>query len=200
MPEWCEGDDVISLGASWTPNIGQAPELHAGKESFSWQILQANVPEKYYLSPAHCSRILICAMLAGCPPPKPIEEILLKQGGAYPSSKPFPDCECAVAPSTTISGCFSEAFGKRTDPFPTLLASELYPFAFWYEDDPSGGCVRFLTETECERLMGLPEGWTKYGADGREICSTNRYTALGNAIALPCAEYIMAGIAEVLGK
>ena len=62
-----------------------------------------------------------------------------------------------------------------------------------------GGCIRFLTETECERLMGLPEGWTKYGADGREICSTNRYTALGNAIALPCAEYIMAGIAEVMG-
>lgn len=95
---------------------------------------------------------------------------------------------------------FLRSFGKRTDPFPTLLASELYPFAFWYEDDPGGGCIRFLTETECERLMGLPEGWTKYGADGREICSTNRYTALGNAIALPCAEYIMAGIAEVLGK
>ena len=69
-----------------------------------------------------------------------------------------------------------------------------------YEDDPSSGCIRFLTETECERLMGLPEGWTKYGADGREICSTNRYTALGNAIALPCAEYIMAGIADALGK
>ena len=94
---------------------------------------------------------------------------------------------------------FIRSFGKRTDPFPTLLASELYPFAFWYEDDPGGGCIRFLTETECERLMGLPEGWTKYGADGREICSTNRYAALGNAIALPCAEYIMAGIAEVMG-
>ena len=94
---------------------------------------------------------------------------------------------------------FLRSFGKRTDPFPTLLASELYPFAFWYEDDPGGGCIRFLTETECERLMGLPEGWTKYGADGREICSTNRYATLGNAIALPCAEYIMAGIAEVMG-
>ena len=118
MPEWCEGDDVISPGASWMPNIGQAPELHADKESFSWQILQANVPEKYYLSPAHCSRILICAMLAGCPPPKPIEEILLKQGGVYPSSNPFPDCECAVAPSTTISGCFSEALESGQIRFP----------------------------------------------------------------------------------
>mgnify|MGYP007051379156 FL=1 len=46
--------------------------------------------------------------------------------------------------------------------------------------------------------MGLPEGWTKYGADGNEISSASRYKALGNAIALPCAEYIMAGIAEVL--
>ena len=118
MPEWCEGDDVISPGAFWTPNIGQTPELHAGKESFSWQILQANVPEKYYLSPAHCSRILICAVLAGCPPPKPIEEILLKQGGVYPSSNPFPDCECAVVPSTTINGCFSEALENGQIHFP----------------------------------------------------------------------------------
>ena len=46
--------------------------------------------------------------------------------------------------------------------------------------------------------MGLPEGWTKYGAGGNEISSASRYKALGNAIALPCAEYIMAGIAEVL--
>jgi len=47
--------------------------------------------------------------------------------------------------------------------------------------------------------MGLPEGWTKYGADGGEIRPAQRYKALGNAIALPCAEYIMAGIVETLG-
>ncbi len=41
--------------------------------------------------------------------------------------------------------------------------------------------------------MGLPEGWTKYGVNGEEILSSHRYRALGNAIALPCAEYIMAG-------
>ena len=48
--------------------------------------------------------------------------------------------------------------------------------------------------------MGLPEGWTRYGADGGEILSSHRYRALGNAIALPCAEYIMAGITEALTK
>ena len=49
-------------------------------------------------------------------------------------------------------------------------------------------------------MMGLPEGWTKYGADGEEISSTQRYKALGNAIALPCADYIMTGIREALEK
>ena len=78
-----------------------------------------------------------------------------------------------------------------------LLVSQCY-LSIWYEGDPEGGCIRFLTETESERLMGLPEGWTKYGADGMEIRPLQRYKALGNAIALPCADYIMAGIYEVL--
>lgn len=124
----------------------------------------------------------------------------IEAGRRIPIVQPFSGLRMRGGAKHHDQRMFLRSFGKRTDPFPTLLASELYPFAFWYEDDPSSGCIRFLTETECERLMGLPEGWTKYGADGREICSTNRYTALGNAIALPCAEYIMAGIAEVLGK
>ena len=74
------------------------------------------------------------------------------------------------------------------------------PFAFWFEDDPTGGCIRFPTERETERMMGLPEGWTEYGADGKPISPTQRYRALGNSIALPCADYLMAGIAEALGK
>ena len=93
---------------------------------------------------------------------------------------------------------FQNSFGLSTDPFPTLLAGGVSPFAFWYEDDPANGCVRFPTELESERLMGLPEGWTKYSADGTEISPTNRYKVLGNAIALPCADYIMAGIREAL--
>lgn len=124
----------------------------------------------------------------------------IEAGRRIPIVQPFSGLRMRGGAKHHDQRMFLRSFGKRTDPFPTLLASELYPFAFWYEDDPSSGCIRFLTETECERLMGLPEGWTKYGADGREICSTNRYTALGNAIVLPCAEYIMAGIADALGK
>ncbi|MDY0406645.1 DNA cytosine methyltransferase [Virgibacillus sp. 179-BFC.A HS] len=51
---------------------------------------------------------------------------------------------------------------------------------------------------ECERLMGLPEGWTALGHKDEAISDYARYKALGNAIAVPCATYIMAGIAEFL--
>lgn len=72
-------------------------------------------------------------------------------------------------------------------------------FALWYGDDFQSGAIRYLTPIEAERLMGLPDGWTALGVDGEPIRENARHRALGNAIVVPCAEYIMAGIAAVLG-
>jgi DNA (cytosine-5)-methyltransferase 1 len=58
--------------------------------------------------------------------------------------------------------------------------------------------VRYLTPTEYERLMGLPEGWTEIGHDGKRISDTARYFGLGNSIAVPCAIHVMKQIAKVL--
>ena len=157
-------------------------------------------PRNTFLSPAQCSHFLHLAEIAGCPPPAEIEALLLKQGGAYQLPDPFNASVCGPPPRSGRKQRSETASDCQLTLFPTLLAGGISPFAFWYEDDPAGGCIRFPTETECERLMGLPEGWTKYGADGEEILSSHRYRALGNAIALPCAEYIMAGIAEALTK
>lgn len=48
------------------------------------------------------------------------------------------------------------------------------------------GCrIRRLTPTECERLMGLPDGWTSKGVmDGKEvdISDTQRYKMCGNGV------------------
>ena len=93
---------------------------------------------------------------------------------------------------------FCASFGRGGEPFPTLLASVTSPFSFWYEGEESDGFLRVLTPLECERLIGLPENWTKYGCKNEEISDHARYRALGNSIALPCAEYVMAGIAEVM--
>ncbi len=47
-----------------------------------------------------------------------------------------------------------------------------------------GMSVRRLTPTECERLQGFPDGHTAGFAD------SVRYKMLGNAVAVPCAEWI----------
>ena len=41
--------------------------------------------------------------------------------------------------------------------------------------------------------MGLPEGWTRYGADGEEILPAHRYRTLGNAIYWDKAIMLMMG-------
>ena len=84
-PEWwCEGERLMCAGGSWTPSIGQAPEgWHEGSGFSSWRILEADVPQTYYLSPVQCSHFLRLAERAGGPPPKEIEQLLLKQGGRY---------------------------------------------------------------------------------------------------------------------
>lgn len=54
--------------------------------------------------------------------------------------------------------------------------------------------VRRLTPLECERLQGYPDGWT----DIEGASDSARYKALGNSVAIPCVEYVMEGISEVL--
>lgn len=136
----------------------------------------------------------------GVPSPCGDRGSFLDPGGRVPIVRPFQLYRIKGGARDRYPVQFRDAFGLSTDPFPALVASSVTPFAFWYEDDPAGGYVRFLTETESERLLGLPDGWTKYGVCGEEISSASRYRALGNAVALPCAEYIMAGISEVLHK
>ena len=57
--------------------------------------------------------------------------------------------------------------------------------------------VRRLTPTECERLQGFPDDWTKYDTYGIQIKDTPRYAALGNSIAIPCALRVFEGIIDV---
>lgn len=57
-----------------------------------------------------------------------------------------------------------------------------------------GGYWGRLTPLECERLDGFPDNWTEYGASGKEMSDKTRYEALGNSIAVPCADRVFAGI------
>ena len=55
--------------------------------------------------------------------------------------------------------------------------------------------VRRLTPTECERLHGLPDGYTLI--DDKKCSDSARYKALGNGMAQPCADFVMQRITEV---
>jgi DNA (cytosine-5)-methyltransferase 1 len=54
--------------------------------------------------------------------------------------------------------------------------------------------VRRLTELECERLQGYPDGWT----DGQTASA--RYRQLGNSVAVPCVEWIARRLINVDGE
>ncbi len=56
--------------------------------------------------------------------------------------------------------------------------------------------VRRLTPLECERLQGFPDGWTNI----KGASDSPRYKALGNSVAIPCVDFVMAGIAYFLEK
>ena len=116
-PEWCEGERLMCVGGSWTPSIGENPLFRSvGGGCSSWRILQENVPQKYYLSPAVCSRILRLAAKAGCPPPAEIEYLLLKQGGRYPSCVPSSSGGCGQWQSRAIKKVSARVSAETANP------------------------------------------------------------------------------------
>lgn len=61
--------------------------------------------------------------------------------------------------------------------------------------------VRRLTVLECERLQGLPEGWTDVPSIDKNgkvkpASDSARYKAIGNGMAQPCADYVIAQIVK----
>jgi len=60
--------------------------------------------------------------------------------------------------------------------------------------------VRRITPVECERLQGFPDDWTKYRIDEKkgliEQADSPRYKQMGNAVAVPCVEWIINRLVE----
>ena len=50
--------------------------------------------------------------------------------------------------------------------------------------------IRRLTPTECERLQGFEDDWTKYNVDGEIVSDTQRYRMCGNAVTVPVVKYV----------
>lgn len=80
---------------------------------------------------------------------------------------------------------------KFRDYAPTMTAANFkHPLAVTTD----GITIRKLTPTECERLQGFPDGWTKYGVMNGEVVEmsdSRRYKALGNAVTTNVIEAVM---------
>lgn len=51
--------------------------------------------------------------------------------------------------------------------------------------------IRRLTPTECERLQGFPDDWTKYGVGEEPISDSGRYKMCGNGVTVNVVEAVM---------
>ena len=60
--------------------------------------------------------------------------------------------------------------------------------------------VRRLTPMECERLQGFPDDHTRLRADGKEQANVHRYKQMGNAVAVPVVEWVIAGIVGIQSR
>lgn len=65
--------------------------------------------------------------------------------------------------------------------------------------------VRRLTPTECERLQGFPDGWTTQRFDFKknqlvEQADSSRYKQMGNAVAVPCVQWLLDRLVKGLGN
>jgi site-specific DNA-cytosine methylase len=76
--------------------------------------------------------------------------------------------------------------GGADDPAFAVRATKVSTVAMSFAENQQGEVkiVRRLTEMECERLQGFPDGWT----DGQTASA--RYRQLGNSVAVPCVEWI----------
>lgn len=68
----------------------------------------------------------------------------------------------------------------------------------------STSTVRRLTPTECERLQGFPDNWSRYGINEKgevfELSDSARYKLQGNSIARPFWTWLMRRIAAQYEK
>lgn len=85
---------------------------------------------------------------------------------------------CVLAFQPQAGGATALSIGENA---PTLTDSQIAACTDGYS-------VRRLTPTECERLQGFPDGWTEGHSDSQ------RYKMLGNAVAVPVAEWILGRI------
>ena len=102
-----------------------------------------------------------------------------------PPRRRSPTGDDSGAPVVAFDSTWSGAFGVCINVSPPLKLGNGTVTAIVRE-----GLARRCTPLECERLMGWPDDWTRWTADGTEIADGHRYRMCGNGVASPVAEWV----------
>ena len=79
VQEWWTVTDGRLPGAQWMPNFSESPK--DAEDCFLWQILEEDVPQKYFLSEKACLGILRRSHLRSKTLPEVLETALVRQAG-----------------------------------------------------------------------------------------------------------------------
>ena len=107
-------------------------------------------------------------------------------------ARDYKDPQCVLVNSSDDTPCVTDASHTTVGigVSPTITAGDYK--ASHITMAPKSSIVRRLTPLEAERLQGFEDGWTATESDSA------RYKALGNSVALPCVDYVVSGIADLL--
>ncbi|QXJ19626.1 DNA (cytosine-5-)-methyltransferase [Actinomadura graeca] len=195
LPRWIVLENVPALltSARGHDMYDVVAPLAAGGYSVAWRVLDAacfGLPHRRprLFAVAHRGALGPAEQVLpdphGCPRAAAARETARQEARARPAVRTEPYGLRATEPHLSGPlGCNAKG-GHRID-----LDS-----AGAYVVDENG--VRRLTPVEYERLMGLPDDWTRYGAGGREQSDTARYRQVGNSLPVPVASWVLAGVAH----
>ena len=113
--------------------------------------------------------------------PDGISNVLSAQGGGTTKD----NCIAVLTPDREKKRQNGRRFKEDGEPSFTLTDQDIHGIM---EENK----IRRLTPTECERLQGFPDGWTK------GISDTQRYKQLGNAVTVNVIEEIANKIQNII--
>lgn len=122
-------------------------------------------------------------------------------GDRYPGAgQETADTMLVAFDTTQITSKANRSSPKAGDPCHPLAAGAHAPAiaASLTRGLLSGWAVRRLTPTECERLMGVPDGFTAITYRGKPAADDPRYKALGNSQAANNMRWIAHGLSVVM--
>lgn len=141
--EWLEGEKLTPLGESLTLNFGEYPNV--ARESTLSEILEDNVPEKYYLSPKACLGILRRAKKKGRKLPDNLRIALeqkIAEGGEI-LGLDFAHADSVVRTFTDKTPTLLQNMGSAGGQIPCIMHEEKTVAGFTYNQGGEGKGLGF---------------------------------------------------------